>query len=372
MFFIISYKLGRYNSIAWLCIAYLQYLQVVYDEEFLADPAAVAYKHWEKSGRKVAPNGSLMRTHPLGPICLGKSLEETFNIAAEHSLITHADPRCVVACCIVTGLIRGVLRGEILGEQAMDNLIEYAYEWVNARVKNGRMDENSKEKTERLYGDGDLLDGDEFSKMVHAKSFDELGLDERQSIGYVYKCLGAAVLSLRMGMRRAPCARFDLTPATESIGTGPEAEDLELYHPEVFEDIITALTYEAGDADTNACVAGALLGCWLGHEALPSHWRRGMEHREWFEKKVDSFSETLGVTKCYTSLPYKGSEDPETRIDGGKGLLDDDALRARDLAFMDKYMRKTNIGLERERLRVEQDKKKGKKGWSGMFRSFAG
>jgi ADP-ribosylglycohydrolase len=39
----------------------------------------------------------------------------------------------------------------------------------------------------------------------------------------------------------------------------------------LFEELIVNLIMEGGDADTNAAVAGALLGAYLGYANLPSH-----------------------------------------------------------------------------------------------------
>jgi ADP-ribosylglycohydrolase len=47
---------------------------VVLDPKYLDDPKAVALDVWLKSGRNAAPNGSLMRTHPIGVMCMGRSL----------------------------------------------------------------------------------------------------------------------------------------------------------------------------------------------------------------------------------------------------------------------------------------------------------
>jgi ADP-ribosylglycohydrolase len=72
----------------------------------------------------------LMRTHPVSVMCMGRSLEETFRVAADVGRITHVDPRCVVSCCLVSGLVRGVIRGEVVCEADVDTLIERAYSWV--------------------------------------------------------------------------------------------------------------------------------------------------------------------------------------------------------------------------------------------------
>lgn len=66
---------------------------------------------------------------------------------------------------------------------------------------------------------------------MHPSPVSELGLDDSVALGYTYKCLASAVSSFLSG---------------SSSG---------------FVAAICDLVEEAGDADTNAAVAGALLGC---------------------------------------------------------------------------------------------------------------
>ncbi|EEP77402.1 conserved hypothetical protein [Uncinocarpus reesii 1704] len=309
----------------------------------------------DKSGRKVAPNGSLMRTHPLGIICVGYSFEETCRIATDFSLVTHADPRCVVACCIATGLVRGILRGEILAEVDVDNMIERVYGWVDRWTRSRQTEPKDLESNDTSeFEGGELLDQQEFSKHVQAQTFEELQLDDSMKIGYVYKCLGAAILSLRMAMRRAP---FNTVVAGKHTDTLPSA---------IFESIITELTLAAGDADTNACVAGAFLGCWFGYNALPPHWRDGMQHFDWLTHKCNGLIEILQISREPESK-YKGKEDPDTRPDGGKGLMDREELQKRDCHFMLRYMAKHSEGAEEEKARLKQEKKPKQKRWTGIF-----
>jgi ADP-ribosylglycohydrolase len=49
---------------------------------------------------------------------------------------------------------------------------------------------------------------------------------------------------------------------------------------------ILDLVFQGGDADSNACVAGALLACKLGLEAIPSSWRDTLLHKDWLEQQV--------------------------------------------------------------------------------------
>ncbi|KAJ0135776.1 Thiol protease [Fusarium oxysporum f. sp. albedinis] len=44
---------------------------------------------------------------------------------------------------------------------------------------------------------------------------------------------------------------------------------------------------EGGDADTNACFAGALIGALLGYKVLPPHWRDGFRYGTWLMEKTE-------------------------------------------------------------------------------------
>lgn len=86
---------------------------IVHSPNFLDDPVGTAHEAWKKSNFEIAPNGSLMRTHPLGVTNVWKTEEEAMDTAALIGAVTHADPRCVVACMIGTALVRGLVRGQV-------------------------------------------------------------------------------------------------------------------------------------------------------------------------------------------------------------------------------------------------------------------
>ena len=91
---------------------------------------------------------------------------------------------------------------------------------------------------------------------VASASLDELDLSEVHSIGYTFKCLGAGLSTLRDGVDRG------------------------------FETAVVELVMQGGDADTNAAVGGALLGCHLGFNALPTEWISAMPYAMWLEAWV--------------------------------------------------------------------------------------
>jgi ADP-ribosylglycohydrolase len=282
--------------------------KVITHQQYLDQPEQTAKKVWIASGRNNAANGSLMRTHPLGVICVASTRAKTYQIAMDYSLITHSDPRCVVSCCVSTALIRGILRGEVTTEGDVEELIEDAYAWVSSHPKSGETWDCSEFEP--------LLDREEFERHAYAHSLEELQLDDSRTMGYVYKALGAALLTLRKAIQ------------------WPVAS-----HPDVFGALIEELVMQGGDADTNACIAGALLGSWTGFAALTPQWREGLVHRDWLLGKIDGMCRTVGIVPG----EYKGSTDFDTAFDGGRGLLDQDELRAREHKFMEFVMLKMKL-----------------------------
>ncbi|KAK7429348.1 hypothetical protein QQZ08_004160 [Neonectria magnoliae] len=296
---------------------------IVRTKEYLDAPEATARKHWTKGNYNAAPNGSLMRTHPLGLMCLAKSVEETFDVAANYSVVTHVDPRCVISCAIGTALVRGLVRGEICTESHVDEMIDTAIAWYTARQEKELQDPERKDEPR--------LDLEELKTHATAKTLADLKLDETYKIGYIYKTFGSGILLLRLAMRQVESDKLRSQLTT-------------------FEPLITDLIMEGGDADTNACFAGALLGAFLGFKALPPHWRDGLRYGAWLMEKAEGLCTILGVTEG----PYSGSGDKDTAPDGGRGYLTDDQME-RKCMEMQAWMAQQETEWKK---RQEGDKKK--------------
>ena len=267
---------------------------VVSNAHFEDDPVRCATDRWIKSGRHAAPNGSLMRTHPIGVIGVKMTEEQTWRLSARVGRTTHVDPRCTVACCIEVGVIRQLLRGQIRTEKAMNAAIERAYEWVRKQpelMSPGSSADLSEAQIRRH------LQRDEFEKYVYAQTLEELRLDADDSIGYVYKCLGAAIFCLRVALRRSE--RNTLAVSMEGKA-------------KVFEELMVKLIMEGGDADTNGAAAGALLGAYLGYANLPSHWKLGLAHNEWLMAKTERLAIAVGAA------PGELTPGWDEAADGGK------------------------------------------------------
>ncbi|KAL2255962.1 hypothetical protein VTK26DRAFT_2420 [Humicola hyalothermophila] len=250
-----------------------------------------------------------MRTHVLGLMCLWREERAAFEAAASISRATHVDPRCVVACAVGTALVRAVVRGEVEAEAELDALVERAVRWY-------------KEEGEREGADGQEveLDVGELRKHVDPEGgLDALNLDDPPAVGYVYKTLGSGVVLLRMAIRRRAGSNGGM-----------------LDRSRMFEELITDLVMRGGDADTNACFAGALLGGYLGYSALPDHWKHGLKHEEWLLGKADALCQVLGL-KAGT---YNGLEDGDTELYGGRPVVSQQEMEARWMALQQATFKK--------------------------------
>jgi ADP-ribosylglycohydrolase len=156
--------------------------------------------------------------------------------------VTHADPRCLASCVLIAELISSILRGaDISTPAATDATIEavLAQTLVAVPLKDHQA---------------------EFVDYCQVRSRDLalLELDNlRSGIGYTNKTMAAGLYGLR---------------SVES-----------------FEVTMTRLVREAGDADTNGAVCGAMLGARLGYAGLPAAWLRSMPHTNWLAAKLVPF-----------------------------------------------------------------------------------
>lgn len=246
--------------------------KVVTADGYVDNPFGVAYEDWRTTGRVKAPNGSLMRTWVIGSMGFlkGKTEDSVVRDAVDFGRVTHADERCIVSTVLVSVLVYRMFQGGDLDVESL--LDQYATPFLD--YYHDRSTEEVSTMKSELY------------KWCRAATFAELDLDNHGGMGYVYRTLGAAILSLKMLMN----------------GQGN------------YESIISELCLCGGDADTNAVVAGALMGCYLGDkEALPHAWLQHLKNRDWLEKKAEQFCILTGaVDGTY-------SADDDLLPDGGKG-----------------------------------------------------
>lgn len=222
---------------------------------FESDPVSAAEEVWRKAGCKVAPNGAVMRT----AVCGIPYFWDRKRVRQNASLLcraTHADPRCIASCDVVSTVVSEMLCAvaaqSTVGEDALEEMIRAAVG-----------------EAKSLLSDQDHLD--DFEQHAAKASLEELELADPHAIGYTFKCTFAALQTLRIG-----AASRD------------------------FKSAMIELMMHGGDADTNGAVAGALLGCHLGYEALPAKWLAAMPYAGWLEAWVQKllFMLELPIVDC--------------------------------------------------------------------------
>jgi ADP-ribosyl-[dinitrogen reductase] hydrolase len=192
-----------------------------------AEDAAEAI--WRIRGPEVsAGNGSVMYCAPLG-VAYARRADELPRLAPRLSALTHFDGRCRTATLAVTLAVAGVVRGE--------PPLLAAHEAVAATLP--------------------LEGGEELEFLVGAagESRPVDGPDQ----GF---CLYAAGLGLQALVRGGP-----------------------------FEDELRRVVGLGGDTDTNAAVAGALLGAATGASRLPASWLSRLAGRADIEEEASAVAE---------------------------------------------------------------------------------
>jgi ADP-ribosyl-[dinitrogen reductase] hydrolase len=165
---------------------------------------------WEERGPEVsAGNGSVMYCAPLG-LAYANRPEELLDLAPKLSALTHYDMRCRTAVTAVTLAVAAVVRGEESGA-AVTTALETVL---------------------------DLEAGEELEFLVEAAG-DSRPVDGPDQ-GF---CLFAVAMGLQALARGEP-----------------------------FEPTLRRVVSLGGDTDTNAAVAGALVGAAVGVDGLPRDW----------------------------------------------------------------------------------------------------
>lgn len=189
----------------------------IQSRDFLTNPHAAAKASWEKTARNAAPNGGIMRTSILG-VWEYHDISKVKANAETICKITHYDPRCIGSCVAVCVAISLMLQGVSDVSEIIDQTIRESCGY-DTRV------------TEYL----------ELAKSASLQDFDlDEGLNpgEPDRIGYTLKALGASFWALK--------------------------------NAHSYQDGILQIIHEGGDADTNAAVAGSLLGAKYGLTNIPS------------------------------------------------------------------------------------------------------
>ncbi len=200
-------------------------LLLLNDPLFARDPVSASEVAWEKTGRFTAANGAIMRSSVIGTLRPG-DLDWTERMAARQARVTHFDPRCVASSVAVAVAVAHLITGHAPTKAfhlAWKRSLKYhpeAIDYMRASLPDLKLDEG-------------------------------LAPGEFNAIGYTYKALGAGFWALRKAVQTMSF--------TESL-----------------DPILAA----GGDVDSNACIAGALLGAYLGIHNIPPDLIHGLTGKD--------------------------------------------------------------------------------------------
>jgi ADP-ribosylglycohydrolase len=208
--------------------------RVLFDRDFLDRPTDVAEKYWQLSRCQSAPNGAVMRTSILG-IWDYFDRDRVIKNASIVCQLTHADPRCVASCIAVCLAISEMISG-------CDD--------IPALIDRIGIEIDSYHPEISTYW-----------QMIQSDSIEAFDLDEghkqgeKNTIGYTLKTVGASFWALR--------------------------------HANSFEEGISLVINEAGDADTNSAVSGSLLGAKFGYQSINRDWIDGLIYKQQLQSRID-------------------------------------------------------------------------------------
>lgn len=207
---------------------------------------------WHRSGRRAAGNGSLMRCAPIGVWFAGEPLEKIVEASLADSLITHADPRCAIACATFNAAIA---RG------------------VAGRKSSTSMTSTSTSTTTDIAGA--QVDTARAAIPIAAARLRELWDDDRDDLAAVDAAVDAINADLDLAAAGHPdlhSGAVDLQRTQGFVRVAFRLAFWHLVHTASWRDALVDVASRGGDADTNAAIAGALLGARDGARAIPPAW----------------------------------------------------------------------------------------------------
>ena len=224
---------------------------------FLKNPSKAAFFIWTQNHCDLAANGALMRTSILGIINY-KDLRQVIQQTLDIAMTTHTDPRSLASCIALTTAVALVLQGvrlEVIDETAFNIsavFIDKYTEIIESEIRNN-CQINEINDFDRVKEDGSY--SAEVLRKQNTNSFEDLLPLDQKNMGYTYKCLSCGFWAFKQN---------SWMPAMSEI------------------------ILQGGDADTNAAVAGALLGAKLGFGSLPQNLIEQLRHKPWLDEKFDA------------------------------------------------------------------------------------
>jgi ADP-ribosylglycohydrolase len=191
-----------------------------------------------------ASNAAMMR---IAPLALS---EDYLSEITEHTLITHYDSRCVVSCLMQCDIIRHILKNYSKSPCiSIDDIIRISIDLSVLLEKDFLVDFNK------------FINVGLISKIYNTNLFDELKKIKHKNENennYTFESISIMIWSLRAAL----------------AGLN-------------YENIIKTIT--KFNNNTNASIAGAVIGAIFGYSGLPQEWINKNSHHEWLDDKILDF-----------------------------------------------------------------------------------
>lgn len=198
---------------------------------------------------KGAGNGSLMRTLPIA-----FALRDTAKMArlsARVSAMTHWDAQAEVCCLLYNLWVRSLAQAEP-GKNSVAGMWQQAVTDAQTIAAKGNLSPSD------IPGPAPLPSGF-WERLQAVPNLRENQLQPSGYSGYVLECL--------------ECAAWWVM------------------HTQSLEDCIVGCVNMAGEADTNAAVAGGAAGAFYGYKAIPKRWLQALHESERIKKAADGLLE---------------------------------------------------------------------------------
>jgi len=222
-------------------------------------PSSAGLEVWRAGERRPAGNGSLMRTAPIAVALRGAPDPALIDAAIADSLITHADPRCALACAAFDAAIAAAI-AEPLDGRAMVAVARRALARGAARLDAAWAGGGEAATIERPGSAGARSNamrcGVSIDRDHLARAADDLAGDLDAALGedpgvygelHVHRTAGFVRVAFRLAFWHA-------------------------VHAPTWRGALVDVASRGGDADTNAAITGALLGARDGAGAIPGPW----------------------------------------------------------------------------------------------------
>ncbi len=186
---------------------------------------------WKLKGKVNASNGGLMRN---SIICSYQfwDLDTVLYNCERICQLTHFSPICVDTCKIMAHIIHAELMEDGLSWQKLQNL----------------MQDYDPQISDYIYSHLDV-------------DVNLLNLDDAQTLGYTAKALTAGIWAY--------------------------------YYADDFKQGLLSIIMQGGDADTNGCIAGSILGAKFGFHNIPKIWIDDLLDKDLLENKVQAYFKVL-------------------------------------------------------------------------------